>query len=69
MTLTLEPEPISLTPSPLREEVPSTRGTSPGLLATQVADRIPFDVTPCVAQLLEKDEDAEDGAIVVVATT
>lgn len=72
MTLTLEPEPISLTPSPLREEVPSTRGTSPGL-AAQVAEaagnRIPFDVTPCVAQLLEKDEDTEDGAIVVVATT
>ncbi|XP_019110378.1 uncharacterized protein LOC104936378 isoform X3 [Larimichthys crocea] len=66
VTLTLEPEPCSLTPSPLREEVPSTRGSSPGLPAQfgeSVAERIPFDVTPCVVQLLEKDEEA-----VVVAT-
>lgn len=73
VTLTLEPERSSLTPSPLREEVPSSaRGTSPGLAAQAVdtaGARIPFDVTPCVTQLLEKDEDAEDGAIVVVATT
>lgn len=72
MTLTLEPEPTSLTPSPLREEVPSSRGTSPGLAAQVVetaGDRIPFDVKPCVTQLLEKDEDAEEGGIVVMATT
>lgn len=72
VTLTLEPEPGSLTPSPLREEVPSTRGSSPGLpaqVAETVAERIPFDVTPCVVQLLEKDEEAEEGSIVVVATT
>nr|XP_046272647.1 uncharacterized protein LOC124074126 isoform X2 [Scatophagus argus] len=72
ITLTLEPEPCSLTPSPLREEVPSTRGSSPGLpaqTAEAVAERIPFDVTPCVVQLLEKDEEAEEGSIVVVATT
>lgn len=71
VTLTLEPEPCSLTPSPLREELPSTRGSSPGLpaqISESVAERIPFDVTPCVVQLLEKDEEAEDGAIVVVAT-
>lgn len=55
-----------MTPSPLREEVPSTRGSSPGLpvqFGESVAERIPFDVTPCVVQLLEKDEEA-----VVVAT-
>lgn len=72
VTLTLEPEPSSLTPSPLREEVPSIRGTSPGLpaqVADTTGDRIPFNVTPCVAQLLEKDEEAEEGPIVVVATT
>lgn len=61
-----------MTPSPLREEVPSIRGTGPGLPA-QVADtaggRIPFDVTPCVAQLLEKDKETEEGSIVVFATT
>uniref|UniRef100_A0A3P8RS98 Family with sequence similarity 131 member B n=1 Tax=Amphiprion percula TaxID=161767 RepID=A0A3P8RS98_AMPPE len=72
VTLTLEPEPCSLTPSPLREDAPSTRGSSPGLLAQtteSVAERIPFDVTPCVVQSLEeKDEEAEEGSIVVVAT-
>lgn len=72
VTLTLEPEPCSLTPSPLREEAPSTRGPSPGLpaqTAESVAERIPFDVTPCVVQSLEeKDEEAEDGSVVVVAT-
>ncbi|KAG8004923.1 hypothetical protein GBF38_010762, partial [Nibea albiflora] len=71
VTLTLEPEPCSLTPSPLKEEVPSTRGSSPGLPAQfgeSVAERIPFDVTPCVVQLLEKDEEAEEGSIVFVAT-
>ncbi|KAM9339746.1 uncharacterized protein ABDE67_015461 [Symphorus nematophorus] len=71
VTLTLEPEPCSLTPSPLKEEVPSTRGSSPGLPtqnAESDAERIPFDVTPCVVQLLEKDEEAEENSIVVVAT-
>ncbi|KAM7384811.1 hypothetical protein PAMA_011932 [Pampus argenteus] len=72
VTLTLEPEPCSLSPSPLREDAPSTRGSSPGLpvqIAESVAERKPFDVTPCVVQLLEeKDEDPGDGSIVVVAT-
>ncbi|GAA6230384.1 protein FAM131B-like isoform X3 [Lates japonicus] len=72
VTLTLEPEPCSLTPSPLREEAPSTRGSSPGLPAQtteSIAERIPFDVTPCIVQSLEeKDEEAEEGSIVVVAT-
>ncbi|XP_076609987.1 uncharacterized protein LOC143334897 isoform X2 [Chaetodon auriga] len=71
VTLTLEPEPCSLTPSPLREELPSTRGSSPGLpaqMSESVTERIPFDVTPCVVQLLEKDEEADEGSVVVVAT-
>ncbi|XP_041867560.1 uncharacterized protein LOC121656570 isoform X3 [Melanotaenia boesemani] len=72
VTLTLEPEPCSLTPSPLREDASSTRGSSPGLPAQtteSIADRIPFDVTPCVVQSLEeKDEEGEEGSIVVVAT-
>uniref|UniRef100_A0A3B5AEF9 Uncharacterized LOC103356845 n=1 Tax=Stegastes partitus TaxID=144197 RepID=A0A3B5AEF9_9TELE len=72
VTLTLEPERYSLTPSPLREDAPSTRGSSPGLPAQtteSVAERIPFDVTPCVVRSLEeKDEEAEEGSIVVVAT-
>lgn len=72
VTLTLEPEPCSLTPSPLKEEAPSTRGSSPGIPTQSgecAAERIPFDVVPCVVQSLEeKDEEAEEGSIVVVAT-
>ncbi|XP_073319727.1 uncharacterized protein [Pagrus major] len=69
VTFTLEPERFSLTPSPLREEGQSTRGSSPGLPAQfPESERIPLDVTPCVVQLLEKDEEAEDGSFVVVAT-
>ncbi|XP_029370519.1 uncharacterized protein LOC115051298 isoform X2 [Echeneis naucrates] len=61
VTLTLEPEPCSLTPSPLREDAPSTRGSSPG----PPAERIPFNVTTCVVQSLEeKDEEAEEGSTV-----
>ncbi|XP_020514415.1 uncharacterized protein [Labrus bergylta] len=71
VTLTLEPEPCSLTPSPLREDASSTRGSSPGFPAQtteSVAGRKPFDVTPCVVQLLEEKEEAEKSSIVVVAT-
>uniref|UniRef100_A0A3B3UBI8 Family with sequence similarity 131 member Ba n=1 Tax=Poecilia latipinna TaxID=48699 RepID=A0A3B3UBI8_9TELE len=72
ITLTLEPETCSLTPAPLREEAPTTRGSSPGTPAQPaepIPERIPFDVTPCVVQSLEeKDEEAEEGSIVVVAT-
>lgn len=72
ITLTLEPEPCSLTPSPLKEEALTTRGSSSGLptqIVEPIPERIPFDVTPCVVQSLdEKDEEAEEGSIVVVAT-
>ncbi|XP_059206401.1 uncharacterized protein fam131ba isoform X2 [Centropristis striata] len=57
ITLTLEPEPCSLTPSPQREEVSSTRGSSPGLpaqIAESTAGRIPFEVTPCIVQSVEE---------------
>ncbi|XP_031150617.1 uncharacterized protein LOC116046400 isoform X1 [Sander lucioperca] len=57
VTLTLEPEPCSLTPSPLREEVPSTRGSSPGLsvqIAESVVGKKPFEVTPCIIQSREE---------------
>ncbi|KAM6903780.1 protein FAM131B-like [Lycodopsis pacificus] len=57
VTLTLEPEPCSLTPSPLREDVPSTRGSSPGppaQMAESVGRRMPFQVTPCTVQSLEE---------------
>lgn len=72
MTLTLEPEPCSLTPSPLREDPPSTRGSSPGLSnqsAETVQERLQFDAMPCVVRSLEeKDEEVDDGSIVVVVT-
>lgn len=76
VTLTLEPEPCSLTPSPLREDAPSTRGSSPGLSnhsaengGTVQLERSPFEPVPCVVQSLEeKDEEAGDGSIVVVVT-
>lgn len=57
-----------MTPSPLREDAPSTRGSSPSQTAESVTQSIPFDVTPCIVQLLERDEEAEKGSIVVVAT-
>uniref|UniRef100_A0A3B3CBX6 Family with sequence similarity 131 member Ba n=1 Tax=Oryzias melastigma TaxID=30732 RepID=A0A3B3CBX6_ORYME len=68
VTLTLEPEPCSLTPSPLKEEASSTRGSSPGIPAQtteSIAERIPFDVSPCG---IAKDEEAEEGSMVIVAT-
>uniref|UniRef100_A0AAV2K416 Uncharacterized protein n=1 Tax=Knipowitschia caucasica TaxID=637954 RepID=A0AAV2K416_KNICA len=77
VTLTLEPEPCSLTPSPLREDAPSTRGPSPGL-SNQSADtggtiqseRSPFEPVPCVVQSLEekKEEEAGDASFVMVVT-
>lgn len=32
-------------------------------------DRMPFDVTTCIVQLLEKDEEAEETSIVATGTT
>lgn len=72
ISVTLEQEPCSLTPSPLKEEVPLTRGSSPGLISQMpepANERMPFDVTPCIVQLLEKDKEAEETSIVVTATT
>ncbi|XP_034070996.1 uncharacterized protein LOC117545358 isoform X7 [Gymnodraco acuticeps] len=57
VTLILEPEPCSLTPSPLKEDLPSTRGSSPGLpaqIAQSVPERKPFEVTPCIVQSVEE---------------
>ncbi|XP_037119916.1 uncharacterized protein LOC119130251 isoform X2 [Syngnathus acus] len=59
VTLTLESKPCPLTPSPLREDTPSTRGPSPGT----PAERIPLDVTPSLVQspVDKKDDDADQG--------
>lgn len=32
-------------------------------------ERIQFDVTPCIIQLLEKDKEVQETSIVVAATT
>ncbi|XP_061520479.1 uncharacterized protein LOC133395518 isoform X5 [Phycodurus eques] len=65
VTLTSESKPCPLTPSPLRDDAPSTRGPSPGT----PAERIAFDVTPCLVQSLEEkdDDDPDEGGGVVVA--
>ncbi|KAM9777161.1 uncharacterized protein ACBT44_001924 isoform 2-T2 [Syngnathus typhle] len=59
VTLTLESKPCPLTPSPLREDTPSTRGPSPGT----PAERIPLCVTPSLVQspVDKKDDDADQG--------
>ncbi|XP_068432441.1 protein FAM131B-like isoform X6 [Clinocottus analis] len=52
VTLTLEPEPCSLTPPPPREEPPSARGCGPAPPQVAESSRKPFEVTACVVQPL-----------------
>uniref|UniRef100_A0A9J8A0K5 Family with sequence similarity 131 member Ba n=1 Tax=Cyprinus carpio carpio TaxID=630221 RepID=A0A9J8A0K5_CYPCA len=74
ITLTLEPEPTSvtaaLTPPPQREDSTPPGGMSPGQApAEPVAEHMTYEVTSCVIQSLEeKEEEREDGAVVIVAT-
>ncbi|XP_054620561.1 uncharacterized protein LOC129173564 isoform X2 [Dunckerocampus dactyliophorus] len=71
-TPALEPETCPLTPSPLTEDTPSTRGPSPGTpaqMAELASERTPFDVTPCVVRSLEEEEEEEEGGVVVVVAT
>ncbi|KAK2887511.1 hypothetical protein Q8A67_015739 [Cirrhinus molitorella] len=75
ITLTLEPEPTSvtpaLTPPPQREDSTPPGGMSPGQApaAEPVAEHMTYEVTSCVVQSLEeKEEEVEDGAVVIMAT-
>ncbi|XP_073787611.1 uncharacterized protein fam131ba isoform X4 [Danio rerio] len=76
ITLTLEPELTSVTPAltpppqPQREDSTPPAGLSPGQApAEPMAEHITYDVTSCVVQSLEeKEEEVEDGAMLVVAT-
>ncbi|TRY96208.1 hypothetical protein DNTS_009406 [Danionella cerebrum] len=74
ITLTLEPEPRSITPAltppTQREDSSPIAGLSPGSApAEQVAEHTTYEVTSCIVQSLEeKEEEVEDGAVVVVAT-
>lgn len=76
ITLTLEPELTSVTPAltpppqPQREDSTPPAGLSPGQApAEPMAEHITYEVTSCVVQSLEeKEEEVEDGAMLVVAT-
>ncbi|XP_051520465.1 protein FAM131B isoform X2 [Myxocyprinus asiaticus] len=74
ITLTLEPEPTSvtlaLTPPPQREDSTPSGDISPGQASTEpMADHMTYEVTSCIVKLLEeKKEEVEDGAMFVVAT-
>ncbi|XP_048058038.1 uncharacterized protein fam131ba isoform X2 [Megalobrama amblycephala] len=74
ITLTLEPEPTSvtpvLTPLPQREDSTPPGVMSPGQApAEPMTEHMTYEVTSCVVQSLEeKEEEVEDGAVVAVAT-
>ncbi|XP_056336477.1 protein FAM131B isoform X4 [Danio aesculapii] len=76
ITLTLEPEPTSITPALTpppqlqRENSTPPAGLSPGQApAEPMAEHITYEVTSCVVQSLEeKEEEVEDGAVLVMAT-
>ncbi|XP_051949366.1 uncharacterized protein LOC127620247 isoform X1 [Xyrauchen texanus] len=74
ITLTLEPEPTSVTPAltpPLqRADFTPPGGMSPGQApAEPLAEHMTYEVTSCVVQSLEeKEEKVKDGAVLVVAT-
>ncbi|XP_060760052.1 uncharacterized protein fam131ba [Neoarius graeffei] len=73
ITLTLESEAMSMTPvvtSQPHREGPMPGGVSPSLSYTEpMPEHTPFEVTSCIIQSLDlKEEEVEDGAVVVVAT-
>ncbi|XP_051576396.1 uncharacterized protein LOC127453763 isoform X3 [Myxocyprinus asiaticus] len=71
VTLCMEPEPVTLIPSPVthREEVTSTGGSSPGQApGEQFTERKASDVSPSVIEELEeKEEEAEFSHVDVTA--
>ncbi|XP_028820266.1 uncharacterized protein fam131ba isoform X2 [Denticeps clupeoides] len=76
ITLTLEPEPTSSLPvltqrSPKEATTPAADGTNlgPTSFPEPLTEHLPFEVTSCMVQSLEeKDEEMEEGSVVVVAT-
>ncbi|XP_062846128.1 uncharacterized protein fam131ba isoform X2 [Trichomycterus rosablanca] len=71
ITLTLEPEAMSVPPNLPHRDGPTPPGAvSPAQsLAKPTAEHMTFEVTSCIIQSLEeKEEEVEDGTIVVVAT-
>lgn len=57
----MEPEPVTLIPSPVtqKEEVTSTGGSSPGAPGEPITERKPSDVSPSVIEELEEKEKSE----------
>ncbi|KAG9344933.1 hypothetical protein JZ751_009473 [Albula glossodonta] len=70
VTLCMDPEPVTLTSPAPKEDVASAGGSSPGQAAVEpITERKASDITSSVSQSLdEKDEEAEDGSAVVMAT-
>ncbi|XP_051575054.1 uncharacterized protein LOC127453071 isoform X3 [Myxocyprinus asiaticus] len=71
VTFCMEPEPVTLIPSPVtqREEVTSTGGSSPGQASGEpITERKASDVSPCVIEELEeKEEESESSSVDVTA--
>ncbi|RXN33377.1 protein FAM131B isoform X3 [Labeo rohita] len=71
ITLCMEPEPVTLIPSPVtqREEVTSTGGSSPGQAPGEFStERKASDVSPSVIEELEEKEESESSPADVTAT-
>ena len=68
----MEPEPVTLIPSPAsqREEVTSAGGSSPGQAPGETSiEWKPSDVTPPVNEMLEeKEEESESSSVGATAT-
>ncbi|XP_016111676.1 protein FAM131B-like isoform X2 [Sinocyclocheilus grahami] len=69
VTLCMEPEPVTLIPSPVTQEVTSTGGSSPGQAPGEFStERKAFDVSPSVIEELEEKEESESSSVDVTAT-
>ncbi|XP_042628181.1 auxin response factor 19-like isoform X2 [Cyprinus carpio] len=69
VTLCMEPEPVTLIPSPVTQEVTSTGGSSPGQAPGESStERKVFDVSPSVIEELEEKEESESSSVDTTAT-
>ncbi|XP_016413962.1 protein FAM131B-like isoform X2 [Sinocyclocheilus rhinocerous] len=69
VTLCMEPEPVTLIPSPVTQEVTSTGGSSPGQAPGEFStERNAFDVSPSVIEELEEKEESGSSSVDVTAT-
>ncbi|XP_026098139.1 auxin response factor 19-like isoform X5 [Carassius auratus] len=69
VTLYMEPEPVTLIPSPVTQEVTSTGGSSPGQAPGESStERKASDVSPSVIEELEEKESSESSSVDITAT-